>query len=252
MNILKKISLNTSLLMITIFPLTTFAAVVSNGDFSEGSSGWTLNASSEPSPYTYIHSDMSNSGFRIDIQTRSYHHDHAYPFMADESISQNIGTVNEGDTLSFDLSIFSRGYYDSYGPMYHPEMFRYMYHDLKGEVRISNNLGSQTIILDEIRDLQMQANIPDPMYGSWDINDSSQIQIELDTSLAGGVDTTLEIGLKGYFDLLPYPYPLMLDTILETTFDNIAISNANPVPVPAAAWLFGSALMGLSVVRRKK
>ena len=75
MNILKKISLNTSLLMITIFPLTTFAAVVSNGDFSEGSSGWTLNASSEPSPYTYTHSDMSNSGFRIDIQTHHYGHD---------------------------------------------------------------------------------------------------------------------------------------------------------------------------------
>ena len=37
------------------------------------------------------------------------------------------------------------------------------------------------------------------------------------------------------------------------TFTNVLIeSTVSPIPVPAAAWLFGSALIGLSVVRRKR
>ncbi len=35
-------------------------------------------------------------------------------------------------------------------------------------------------------------------------------------------------------------------------FDNLYIDDASAVPVPAAAWLFGSALAGLVAVRRKK
>ena len=34
--------------------------------------------------------------------------------------------------------------------------------------------------------------------------------------------------------------------------DTISIADPAPIPVPAAAWLFGSALAGLSVVRRRK
>lgn len=34
--------------------------------------------------------------------------------------------------------------------------------------------------------------------------------------------------------------------------DTITIADPAPIPVPAAAWLFGSALAGLSVVRRRK
>ena len=46
-------------------------------------------------------------------------------------------------------------------------------------------------------------------------------------------------------------------TNLQPVGDDAAISgstfsNASAVPVPAAAWLFGSALLGLGVVRRKK
>ncbi len=37
----------------------------------------------------------------------------------------------------------------------------------------------------------------------------------------------------------------------ELMFDNFQL-DASPVPVPAAAWLFGSALLGLGVVKRKK
>ena len=38
----------------------------------------------------------------------------------------------------------------------------------------------------------------------------------------------------------------------EVGFDNLQIDSAAAVPVPAAAWLFGSALAGLVAVRRKK
>ena len=38
----------------------------------------------------------------------------------------------------------------------------------------------------------------------------------------------------------------------NTSFDNVGINVASAVPVPAAAWLFGSALAGLVAVRRNK
>jgi hypothetical protein len=38
----------------------------------------------------------------------------------------------------------------------------------------------------------------------------------------------------------------------EVGFDNIKIDNVSAVPVPAAAWLFGSALAGLTAIRRRK
>ena len=39
---------------------------------------------------------------------------------------------------------------------------------------------------------------------------------------------------------------------VSITGDSISIADPAPIPVPAAAWLFGSALAGLSVVRRRK
>lgn len=38
----------------------------------------------------------------------------------------------------------------------------------------------------------------------------------------------------------------------QTSFDNVGVQVASAVPVPAAAWLFGSALAGLVAVRRNK
>ena len=38
----------------------------------------------------------------------------------------------------------------------------------------------------------------------------------------------------------------------NTSFDNVGVNVASAVPVPAAAWLFGSALAGLVAVRRNK
>jgi hypothetical protein len=38
-------------------------------------------------------------------------------------------------------------------------------------------------------------------------------------------------------------------TVHSGTF---AVATLNPVPVPAAAWLFGSALIGLAGIKRKK
>ena len=39
---------------------------------------------------------------------------------------------------------------------------------------------------------------------------------------------------------------------VQTSFDNVGINVPSAVPVPAAAWLFGSALAGLVAVRRNK
>lgn len=47
---------------------------------------------------------------------------------------------------------------------------------------------------------------------------------------------------------------LGIDNTSVYQFDNIGVANAvtSPVPVPAAAWLFGSALLGLGAARRNK
>jgi len=40
--------------------------------------------------------------------------------------------------------------------------------------------------------------------------------------------------------------------LVGNTFSATGLATANPIPVPAAAWLFGSALVALGAVRRKK
>ena len=45
---------------------------------------------------------------------------------------------------------------------------------------------------------------------------------------------------------------LLGNTAAQTSFDNVGVQVASAVPVPAAAWLFGSALAGLVAVRRNK
>jgi len=45
---------------------------------------------------------------------------------------------------------------------------------------------------------------------------------------------------------------LVGNSTAQTSFDNVGINVPSAVPVPAAAWLFGSALAGLVAVRRNK
>lgn len=57
-------------------------------------------------------------------------------------------------------------------------------------------------------------------------------------------------------DLIDCDNPILGETLGDLVGANIAAVNldlveANPVPVPAAAWLFGSALAGLGVIRRR-
>ena len=53
----------------------------------------------------------------------------------------------------------------------------------------------------------------------------------------------LQADTSGFYDEV-----LFIDMFV----DSYSISNLNAVPVPAAAWLFGSALLGMRIVRRKK
>jgi hypothetical protein len=66
------------------------------------------------------------------------------------------------------------------------------------------------------------------------------LQIAADRITLGFYLTTLKIFGKGDFGFKA-----------ETT-DNLYVAGINEVPIPAAAWLFGSALLGLTGLRRRK
>lgn len=67
----------------------------------------------------------------------------------------------------------------------------------------------------------------------------------------GNIDVGLLIGLDSFtFDNL-----IDSSIYLGADFDGVAIISyefMSPVPVPAAAWLFGSALIGLGFLKKRK
>lgn len=67
-----------------------------------------------------------------------------------------------------------------------------------------------------------------------------------DHTTSGGSDTLSFMGGGGTSGITPAAFSNLSQTV---TFDG---STVNAVPVPAAAWLFGSALAGLVVARRSK
>jgi hypothetical protein len=74
--------------------------------------------------------------------------------------------------------------------------------------------------------------------GSWDLLTIAAGKITLNLYL-----TTLKIFGQGDFGQ---------GKIGETTGPNLYVAGINEVPIPAAAWLFGSALLGLTGLRRRK
>lgn len=91
--------------------------------------------------------------------------------------------------------------------------------------------------------------------------------IKVESWAAGaGIDNSGEIDFNGNgetWETYTYDYTiaagsdafkivLLGNVAAQTSFDNVGIQVASAVPVPAAAWLFGSALAGLVAVRRNK
>ena len=91
--------------------------------------------------------------------------------------------------------------------------------------------------------------------------------IKVESWAAGaGIDNSGEIDFNGdgeTWETYTYDYTIaagsdafkivLLGNVgAQTSFDNVGIQVASAVPVPAAAWLFGSALAGLVAVRRNK
>ncbi|WP_279246977.1 hypothetical protein [Candidatus Litorirhabdus singularis] len=79
-----------------------------------------------------------------------------------------------------------------------------------------------------------------PLFGTsqWQ---TAMFTTTLGTDVAGGVTLQLKSGCGGAATCLSVAY-----------FDNVEMLVPAPVPLPAAAWLFGSALMGLVGLSRRR
>jgi hypothetical protein len=166
------------------------------------------------------------------------------------SISQNIGQVNSGDVLTFNLTRQSSGgvgsYFEDFGNLH--RAFR----EVNGVVTLSNNLGSQSQVFTNLGDIYEPCYMGGCVSPLENIYEFNQISIPLDPSLVGGTDTNLSIGFTGRLDTYFFEYPLYGSLNDVADLWDIEIYNPNPIPVPAAAWLFGSALAGLKLIRRRK
>ena len=80
-----------------------------------------------------------------------------------------------------------------------------------------------------------------PLFGAGDTWNNFSITTTLGPDVSGGVTLLLKSGCGG-----------ATSCVSDAYFDNVSMT-VNEVPVPAAVWLFGSGLLGLiGVARRKK
>lgn len=121
------------------------------------------------------------------------------------------------------------------------------------------NGGNTTIFLGFLADyFGYYAGSPDTYNGLDFFNGNTLVKSYTGTELAGfaslipnGVRTQGE-----YWNFFAGPNELFNKVVLKSSSnafesDNHAFRNVSSVPVPAAAWLFGSALLGLGGLRRK-
>lgn len=86
--------------------------------------------------------------------------------------------------------------------------------------------------------------------GEGSLGDFDAFAIVADLAVAG---PTSVLTLNSQRDVGAATVPTVLGGTLELSPTSLTFGSTAPeVPVPAAAWLFGSALLGLGVVRRKK
>ncbi|MGB5324169.1 MAG: VPLPA-CTERM sorting domain-containing protein [Pseudomonadales bacterium] len=92
----------------------------------------------------------------------------------------------------------------------------------------------------------------DPNNGYASTNDFSFTTGTSDLWQSGFLSLTIDDNLIG--NILQYGFQTSADLYQGSGvfYDNVSFSQTSPVPLPAAAWLFGSALAGLVAARRKK
>ena len=144
------------------------------------------------------------------------------PSTTDIQINNNTGA--ELDELAFDLSSLIDGTYSL---------------QLDGGFWLENG------------DLSDQYHTFAPFFSSDNLQDgqNTTLNIAYDTlSLANdhGITDLLALPTQNYSDLVTG------ENLVGDQFTaDVELRNFNAVPVPAAAWLFGSALLGLSTIKRK-
>jgi hypothetical protein len=66
-----------------------------------------------------------------------------------------------------------------------------------------------------------------------------------------------EGGTHAYLHVNPHPYAptwnanILMESVYDYNLKGIIELNPNPVPIPAAAWMLGTGIMGLIALRRK-
>ncbi len=92
-----------------------------------------------------------------------------------------------------------------------------------------------------------------------DLADGTKIMIWTDTNgfqllsmLAGKISLDFNLTEMAIFGPLGGWYANQFKWGRGTTADQLYVAGINEVPIPAAAWLFGSALLGLAGLRRRK
>ena len=245
------VSINT---FFTLFSSSIFAA-------SLDSPNWTYSSSENFDSYLFIDGySLSSSGF------------------ASASMSTNIGVVNSGDILEFNATV------NSMISLMHPQSDAMIRDNLFINAGVKVTGSSDEIIFD-LHDGGSYAHNSylNPIYTpEWvpfmgmdyeTYIDPEAIAVFLEesgVSLDEAIepwDAEMTDWLDGLVDLTPLTgqnaqltFILQAHTsefyydvgMLDMDIVSFGISNSTVVPVPAAAWLFGSALAGLGVVRRKK
>ena len=152
-------------------------------------------------------------------------------------INAGVKITGSSDEIVYDLSdggLYDHNYY--FGPDYTPEWMGFMidYETYSNPVARAQFLEEQGMSLDDVVD-------------PWEAEMLDILDSVVDLTPLTGQDAQLSFFLQastsGFYDEVLF---------VDMTIDSYGINNTNPVPVPAAAWLFGSALAGLGVMRRKK
>jgi len=240
--------------VVTLFSSSIFAANLDNPNWSYSGSesfdsmlsidGYSLNSSGFSSTSMSTNIGVVNSGdtleFRAFIDAMAFFMSPQSDVMIRDNLFINAGvkiTGSSGEKIVFDLhdggSYSHNNYFD---PIYTPEWIGFMidYETYNNPEARAEFLEEQGMSLDDVED-PWEAGMMDFLDGVVDLTPLTGQDAQL--------SFILEVHTSGFYDQVSF---------IDMFVDSYSISNTNAVPVPAAALLFGSALAGLGVMRRKK